>query len=111
MMFGGPSDFDPLGNTAAWMTDPKATSITEHFGFRHVDDQLFPVVGTWADMGLPGPAIIVDINVPPFANSHFLETNISVGTGAEHFSVIRNTQVEQGNAPTFRDVWEYMCCS
>lgn len=111
LMFGGPSDFNPLGETADWMTDPKATSINDHYGFRHVDDQQFPVMQTWADMGLPGPSVIVNDSNPPFLGSHFLETDISVPSGAEHSSVIRNTQLEQGDAPTFRDVWEYMCCS
>lgn len=111
MMFGGPSDFDPSGNTAAWMTDPKATAISDHFGFRHQQDQLFPIMQTWSDMGLPGPPVLVDASVPPYASSRFLETNISVPAGDEHGSVIRNSQVEQGSAPTFKEVWAYMCCS
>ena len=42
LMFGGPSDFDPLGNSAAWMTAPKTTLIGNHYGFRHQNDPRFP---------------------------------------------------------------------
>ena len=109
LMFGGPSDFDPLGNSADWMTDPKATPIGDHYGFRHENDPRFPVMQSWDDMGLLGPPVIVDASTPPFAGSHFLETNIAVPRNEMHSSVIHHTQPD--GDPTFRAVWEYMCCS
>ena len=106
LIFAGPFDFNPdVYTTAGWITDPKATPISKHFGFRHVDDQPFLLTQIWSDMGLPGPAVIVDDSDPPFDHGHFLETDI-VAPGNEHGSVIDNA-----NASIFRDVWKYLCCS
>ena len=100
LLFAGPSDVDPLGNSADWIIDPKATPIGAHFGFRHVDDQ--PIIfQIWSDMGLLGPAVNVDSNDPPFADSHVLETDANVLQ--PHGSVIHNT--------IFSNVWAHLCCS
>lgn len=111
LMFAGPFDTDPFGDTAAWMTDPKATPIGRHYGFRHIDDPLFVNPASWDDMALPGPPVVVDTAAPPYDNSHFLETNIAVPANARHGAVLRNTLTGPAGRPQFASVWRYMCCS
>ncbi|MEZ4869770.1 MAG: hypothetical protein R3C14_51065 [Caldilineaceae bacterium] len=111
LMFGGPFDRDELGNTATWLSAPKATPLKDHYGFRHQRDPLFRPKQSWDDMGLPGPPVLVDAGQPPFGGSHYLETNIAVPRRQWHGSVISDRQSTPDGEPIFREVWEYMCCS
>ncbi len=66
-----------LGASASWVSQPGATPISKFYSFNGIRDQIFAygnVQTQLSEMGIQGPAVSIDSNMPPYNNSHMLTT-------------------------------------
>lgn len=74
-------DWNNLLNTsAAWVSMPGATPLGKMYSINHTGDEIFNYTNVQAQMavmGLTGPAVNIDIAVPPYSNSKTLTSSLN----------------------------------
>lgn len=97
----------PAGTKSA----PKATPLTEWYGFAHAeDDQYNPITAAWANYGLSGSLTSVDDAEPPYGNSRQLTSAVPIGNSDEaHISVcVSDPSPKSGDDYVYEPVWRYL---
>ena len=120
--FGSPPDWSkPSKNPAAWLSASGMTLAESQYGFTHLGDTTVSYAhlsSIWGDAGLqmPGNAVSVDSQSPPYGNSHQLTTNavpnLSGGsTNPYHAATVADaaTPIAADGTPVYEPVWAYMC--
>ena len=67
-----------LSQSAAWIFDANTTPLSKVYSINNINDEIFSYANVQTqltDLGLTGPAISIDNNAPPYANSHTLITS------------------------------------
>jgi hypothetical protein len=102
---------------ANWISVSGQTPNADFYGFTHQRDQLinYNIIATriWTGYGMTnfGVPINVDNIVPPFNNSHSLNsdwTTLPVGSDYHSATVVDTRFPTSGGEPIYRLVWEYL---
>ena len=101
----------PLDTDQAWLKKTPITPSERFFGFSHTADPQHPGhLAAFASLKLPGVSTTVDGAMPPYGNTHRLETSAQTTQG--HTSVqAGGTSPKTGNDYTFAPVWSYLYTS
>jgi hypothetical protein len=108
LMFSGPNDYSTYyNNSANWLRQPGLTPILNHFALLHLQDEIVPFGNQFINLSglgmlMADDSTLVDNLNYPFANSHFLYTNIPAFS--YHSATI-------GAHPTMPAVWAYLLTS
>ena len=107
-----------LGTSADWVTQSGVTPISKFYSINSINDQIFSYANVQtqlAAMGLTGPAISVDTNVPPYSNSHTLITSATPAINVifpDHNLTCLDQYIPKtftGDViPAFNNAWEYL---
>lgn len=91
----------------AWTLDPLATPLERLYGFVHTDDPIVTgATASWENLMIPGTLTSVDGGVPPFGDSHRLQTSAAPPDGNAHGApVVDPSTPFDGDQPAYRDVW------
>jgi hypothetical protein len=115
--FSSPPDYS--GGPANWMTIPSKTPATPQYGFAGLSDPSVPyneLSANFTALGLAGPAVSVDSNVPPYSGSHVLTTGHAPNPSSDpgtplHGLTVRDTFTPRDSSgqPLFAPAWDYLC--
>lgn len=112
-------DFNGFRNSVAnWMLLPGATPDAGFFGFSHQQDEevSYTILSTraWTAYGMDdfGAPVNVDPALPPYSNTHSLNTNFpDIPSGSNyHGAIIVDTRfpVDQNGVSIYEPVWRYL---
>lgn len=106
VMLSGPLDTDQ-----AWLKKTPLTPAQRFFGFTHTADGQHPGhLAAFESLGLPGKITSVDGAMPPYGNTHRLETSAATTDG--HSSVqAGGASPKMGTEYVFKPVWDYLYTS
>lgn len=98
----------PLDRQQPWLAKPSRTPAERYYGFTHTaDPQHAGHLEAFATLQIPGPAVSVDDNAPPYQGSHRLMSAAPTEDG--HLAVERG-HFSPKNAKTeaFLPAWQYL---
>ena len=98
----------PLDSGQAWLKQAPLTPIDRFYGFTHsADGQHAGHLQSFADLMLPGEPVAVDGALPPYDDSHRLQSSAPTGDG--HGSTqAGGSSPKDGDVYTFLPVWRTM---
>lgn len=98
----------PLDSGQAWLKQAPLTPIDRFYGFTHsADGQHAGHLQSFADLMLPGEPVAVDDALPPYDDSHRLQSSAPTGDG--HGSTqAGGSSPKDGDVYTFLPVWRTM---
>lgn len=98
----------PLDSGQAWLKQAPLTPVDRFYGFTHTaDGQHAGHLVSFADMMLPGEPVSVDDTLPPYNDSHRLQSSAPTGDG--HGSTqAGGSSPKTGDVYTFLPVWRTM---
>ncbi len=103
VMLAGPYD-----TGQSWLNDPALTPIDRYYGLTHRNDEQYQGhLAAFEALGLPGAVVDVDINNPPYGDSHRLVTGID--TSNPHSSVrAGGVSPKSGDSFVLDPAWRYL---
>jgi hypothetical protein len=120
--FASPPDWSkPSDQPAPWQSPGGATTADHEYGFTHLGDTSVAYAhlsSIWGNAGLqmPGSAVSVDSQSPPYGNSRQLTTNAvpNLSGGSKnpyHGATVADaaTPIAADGTPVYEPVWTYMC--
>ena len=107
-----------LGASATWVSQTGASPVSKFYSFNGIRDQIFAygnVQTQLTEMGLQGPAISIDSNMPPYSNTHMLTTAATPSISLlfpDHNITSLDSYVPKDGAgnvvASFDRAWEYL---
>jgi len=101
----------------AWTEEPFATPADRFWGLVHLDERVsLPVRRSWTNIGIPGPVIVTDTDVPAVATQRIVTSTDACGGDPDSFGHLHNCYVadewlppaNDDGSPAFGAIWQHM---